>query len=281
MMNGFSLGKLVSLFPFAHTEPLKRYLHIARVMKTPPRWKSFYPGVGKNCDTVGLFLGCVQEYIDSDSLTNAIKVLNKLGVDVVIPGQQQCCGAMHLHAGETNIANSLYEQNKTAFAQHKITTVISLSSACTGTLIEHARGVQDTALTVIDICSYLEDLHWFEDRDLATIDITVLLHFPCTQKNVLKNTDAVYTMLNRIPGLCIREFKAMSCCGAAGTYMLDNPQWSDRLKASATSQIEDDIEILATSNIGCHLQFMDIDTGRKRPKIMHPVNIVARALRCE
>lgn len=278
-----SLGRLAKLAPLKRNDSLKAYLQVEQLMQVAPRWKIQYPACSPARDRVGLFLGCVHEFIDNDSLKKTIKVLNLLGVDVVIPDRQECCGAMHLHSGEAHVADELYKKNIQSFAQHNITTIISLSSACTATLIERSQlqmeiGERGTVLHFTDLCSYLEDIHWYENRQLENINKTVLLHYPCTQKNVLKNTAKVSRLLKRIPGLSIREFNAISCCGAAGTYMLDYPQQSNRLKNLASSQIGDDIDILLTSNIACFMQFNSL---QKPLKVMHPVQIVAQALSCQ
>ena len=195
---------------------------------------------------------------------------------------------MHLHAGEKTTADELYRQNINAFAQYDITTVVSLSSACTVTMIEQAETISSQVkihtskslpeIEVMDICSFLESIDWFNGKELHGINNKILLHYPCTQKNVLKNTDSVLTLLSRIPGLSIKELGGIDCCGAAGSYILDNPEWSDKLRDFAEDAVTIQAGIIISSNIGCILQFRNICNKNENLEVLFPINLVARSL---
>jgi glycolate oxidase iron-sulfur subunit len=265
-----------------------RYLQFASSMKQAPDWQHYYPAGHNQKFSVGLFLGCVNEFFDRESLQDTIRVLNYLGIGVYIPDDQQCCGAMHLHAGEKATADELYRQNINAFAQYNIKTVISLSSACTATMIEQGEAISSPAkihtskslskIKVMDICSFLESIEWFNGKELQRINHEVLLHYPCTQKNVLKNTDSVLTLITRIPGLSVKVLGGVDCCGAAGSYIFDNPEWSDKLRDSAEDAVTIQVGIIVSSNIGCILQFRNICNNNENLEVLFPINLVARSL---
>jgi glycolate oxidase iron-sulfur subunit len=288
LMNRLRLARLARFIPLGKSVRIGRYLQFSRSMKPAPEWQNYYPPYAEQKFAVGLFLGCVNEFFDSKSLQDTIRVLNHLGIGVYIPDDQQCCGAMHLHAGEKQAADALYQQNIKAFNQYDIKAVISLSSACTATMIEQGETTSSRShihireslprFTVMDVCSFLESIDWFRGKELQEINTEVLLHYPCTQKNVLKNTDSVVTLIRRIPGLSIKEFSGTDCCGAAGTYTLDNPEWSDRLRDSAADSIKMQAGIIISSNIGCILQFRDICNKNENLEVLFPINLVARSL---
>ncbi len=266
------LTSLTGLLPLGRFPVIGRY---ARAMQAAPTWQDYYPAKGEQKFSVGLFLGCVAEFFDSKSLQDTIQVLNHLGVGVYVPKEQQCCGAMHLHNGNKQVADSLLQQNSRAFDHYEIDYVVSLSSACTVTLIEQS----GFAAKVTDICSLLEDIEWHKGRQLNAIHSNVLMHYPCTQKNVLKNTGSTAALISRIPGLSVSDFSSSShCCGAAGSYVLDQPEWSETLKKSTAQAIKIQHGIIVSSNIGCILQFRHICDDNDDLQVLFPITLVARSL---
>ncbi len=276
------LVELMRLMPSSKSTTLDRYLQFAVEMKPAPQWQEYYPPVAEQKFAVGLFLGCVNEFFDSSSLQDSIRVLNHLGIGVFIPADQQCCGALHLHAGEKRAADRFYLDNVHAFERYDIKAVISLASACTATMIDQANAASSQAQipswSMVDMCSFLESIAWSEGMELQPINSEVQLHYPCTQRNVLKNTDAVYSLISRIPGLLIHDFPRSGCCGAAGSYTLDYPEWSARIRDSAVDAIEIQTGLIVSSNIGCILQFRNICNKNDNLEVIHPINLVARAL---
>jgi len=286
-LNRLRLKKLLKRLPVKANSPMARYSGFAEQLQTAPIWKPFYPAVGIQKRTVGLFLGCVQEFFDIRSLQDSIRVLNYLGIGVYVPSTQQCCGAMHLHSGDIKKAEIMYQQNREAFAHLQIDTMLSLSSACTVTLMEREHACSSNQndenqqnIKIMDIVTYLEKIEWYKEVTLQPVNRKILLHYPCTQRNVLKNTDTVYRLLSRIPGLSISEQKEMGCCGAAGTYTLDYPEWSDQLKASTAAHIDIQTDVIVSSNIGCMLQFQSISGEMGSIEVQHPINMLVKSLGC-
>ncbi len=290
VFTGLHLARVLNLFSPIRMGGLSRYVQFATLIKKAPHWQEYYPAEGDEKHKVALFLGCLQEYFDSDSLSDAIRVLNKLGVSVTVPAEQQCCGAIHSHAGKSGTARKLFNANKNAFGIPDIDEVVSLSSACTVTLGEHvmcgstgnadSSGKDQSALQVSDLMDYLEKIHWFENRSLGSVNKKIILHYPCTQKNSLRNTDVLDKLLSRIPELDIAKMPiGIKCCGAAGVFSLDYPDWSDKLASMALQPIDhENYDVIITSNIGCALQFRKKVRSLKRVKVLHPISLVSQSL---
>ena len=70
-----------------------------------PPWRSsdrppaLTPQVGERRMRVGLLLGCVQRVVFGSVNVATARVLAAEGCEVVAPRGQECCGALHLHAG--------------------------------------------------------------------------------------------------------------------------------------------------------------------------------------
>jgi glycolate oxidase iron-sulfur subunit len=93
--------------------------------------------------------------------------------------------------------------------------------------------------------------------------------------------DALLRVLGWIPGL---ELKIVNpeggCCGAAGSYMLAQPELADRLGAAMVEQVlATDARILLTTNIGCSLQLAaGIRRQGQQLEVMHPVTLLEALL---
>ena len=108
------------------------------------------------------------------------------------------------------------------------------------------------------------------------------VHVPCTQRNALHQSQAIFDVLNWIPGLETRQINPHGgCCGAAGSYMITQPEFSDALgDAMAERIIDSDVRTLLTTNIGCSIQLQ----ARLREQgfeveVIHPVTLLWRQLR--
>lgn len=279
-LNFTGIRKLLSWISFDRLSKLGNYNYFLGQLRYSKRRNTVYRAKIKGRHSVALFTGCVHEYFDKTSLDNAIKVLNHFGVDVYVPKQQSCCGAMYLHNGQLEQAALLAENNRQTFSDLKIEAVVSLASACTVTLMEAEKKQTGDSIKYIDVISYLDSLEWDETAELSRIDEKIVLHFPCTQRNVLKNTAATERVLGRIPGLVVgKQLDSVKCCGAAGTYTLDFPERSGQLKTIANTCLENEVfDMLVTSNIGCAMQFKSMQANGANMIVLHPVDLIARAL---
>jgi glycolate oxidase iron-sulfur subunit len=221
-------------------------------------------------EPVALFRGCVARSLEPDVARAAVSVLECLGVAVTVPAGQACCGAMHRHNGFPDDADALLERNRAAFAGAR---VVGGASACVAEL--------HPALDAAELCRALLDLPWPAELQLRTLAGTVAVHEPCSHRNQLRDTAAVYALLRRIPGLEVVPLPGNdTCCGAAGTYLLDHPETALALAADKVAALaQRKPRWLATTNTGCaaHLaaaaDAAGVDVG-----VVHPVVLLARAL---
>lgn len=233
-------------------------------------------------ESVQLFNGCVGEITDTATL-DAIKcLLDRCGFDVVSPEKQNCCGALHQHAGLQPRTRELVRENIAAFAG--AAPILYAASGCGATLKEYgllADGIGDAAAfakRVRDPHRFLLD-HWPAGVALEPLNAKVAVHLPCTQRNVTGDGDAVSALLRKIPGTQIEALDLQhNCCGAAGTYFVSQPDMADRLlahKLDALAAAKPDV--LVSSNIGCTLH---IAAGLRRRGIkvpvLHPLVLLAQ-----
>lgn len=233
--------------------------------------------------TVNLFTGCLGATLDRSTVDDAITLLNAAGYEVRIPREQTCCGALHLHNGDRTAAQSLARLNTNAFRSETRLPVISFATGCAATLREYASSLHATEFPAVhEICEFLaQQAGAIEQLRFVPLARRILLHTPCSLRNVLRGEHHVKTLLGAIPRLELIEAPQVGCCGAAGSYMLTHPAAADALrKPLINAAHEQAVDILVTTNIGCalHLAAGLHDRGRSI-EVLHPVTLLARQLR--
>lgn len=234
-------------------------------------WKRRYAPIGEKQGRVGLFTGCVGRISDQQALDAAIAVLTSLGYEVIVPGDQGCCGALQQHSGNPKAARSMGDINHKAFAGQGLDVILYLASGCGAQL-----ATQTMEVPALEVSQFLNRCHWPESVQLHPLASSVGLHSPCTLKHQLKLADEPAKLLLRIPDIRLTRLDHITCCGAAGSYLLEQPEMSDTLAAQATRRIlEQNLHYLATSNSGCALQIAKGIRNTDRPiRVVHPIQLI-------
>jgi glycolate oxidase iron-sulfur subunit len=236
---------------------------------------------------VNLFSGCLAQQIEPQVSMAAIRVLRRLGYRVLVPGDQVCCGAMHLHNGDRDLARRLAERNLRAFAGGgDDAPLLTSASGCGAHLQEYSRLLgsgEGSALAarVSDIAQFLASGGWPAEIQLLPLPTRVAVHDPCSLANAMGQADGVYRLLGRIPGLRLEPLAGNpACCGAAGTYLIQQPAISAALGADKSEALRQAApDMVVTSNPGCALQLRAglRDAGLEL-EVLHPIELVARQL---
>lgn len=230
---------------------------------------------------VNLFTGCSGELLDTNTLRAVRLLLERLGYSVTVPARQTCCGALHQHSGQARKARQMAAANLDAFAANDAAVVAFASGCCAHLGIYTALYPEAAGFSarVTDIVAFLAVNH-ADDLAFRPLAEKVAVYIPCTQRNSL-GTTAVGEVLTWIPQLQASVINPDGgCCGAAGSYMLTQPQMSDRLRDAMVERvIATGGRILVTTNIGCSLQ---LGAGLRQRgvdmEIMHPATLLAAQL---
>lgn len=251
-------------------------------------WQALYTAQGKKQARVALFLGCVARVLDAPTLATAIRLLTRLGCEVVIPAKQSCCGALHRDTGDSNMALALAARNRAAFHPDQageVSAILSVASGCTGALADDSQSAANRPAAyppVKDINQFLMDLALPKTLRLAPLATTVVVHDPCSLRNALHAEQSVYALLRRIPELQVLALPENHlCCGGAGAYPLRQPAMAKRLRAEKLAHLKQlQPTTLVTANIGCalHLAAGLRDSGMNM-EIIHPLVLFERQLR--
>jgi glycolate oxidase iron-sulfur subunit len=256
----------------------KLHLAEAEALLAKPALRSLavsYPVSAKVRGRVALFTGCIAEHFDRETLLAAIQLLNATGYEVLVPPQQGCCGAIHQHNGQS--AAELIDNNIAVFNELDVDAVLHAATGCGAMLSEYQTDDEAGQLFRQRLCDINEFLlqHWPDELQLTASGLKVAVHEPCSQRNVLKNQQAVYALLEKIPGLNIVALPDNHiCCGAGGSYMLTHPANAGQLRDLKRQAITDSAaDLVVSSNFGCAV-FLNADGGR----VEHPLLLLARQL---
>lgn len=273
--------KALASLPVIEFPYFYRTKNISDSSKRSHTWQEIYPAEKNKRGEVALFLGCIARLTDVATLNASIYVLNRLGYTVHIPQTQTCCGALYQHSGHVKEVAALNEQNQDAFAQLNIEAVITTASGCGVQLFEH--GLFDENVPVVDINQFLANLpssDWETIRFLP-LDEKVVVHDPCTLRNVLHAQSYPYALLSRIPKAQVIALSGNDqCCGAAGTYFLEEPEIANALLAGKLNDaFAQNANYLVTSNIGCSMHMMQgLREKNMALEVLHPVTLLARQM---
>lgn len=253
-------------------------------LRYPSRWRARYLAENGQGGKVGLFVGCVSQVLDQPALQGSIKLLTRLGKEVVVPPNQGCCGALHQHGGNPGQAKDLARNNRQAFAGHDLEAIVNVASGCGSQLGEYAQ-ILDAGSSLpaplFDISDYLNSLPWPEGLELRPLPHRVAVHDPCSLRNVVQAAGSPYRLLERIPEINLFPLPGNDfCCGAGGINMLTQAEMADELLAKKLKALEESgAKFLVTSNTSCSLH---IAAGIRRSgwdiEVLHPVELLARQI---
>lgn len=224
--------------------------------------------------TVGLFIGCTGESLNSDAVRASIKVLNGLGYAVDVPAAQVCCGAMHQHGGELSTAARLRAENRAAFSDKRLTALIVIGTACTGEL-QREPNDWPRDVPVMEITDFLAQIPDDQWPPLQPNAARVAIHLPCSQSRVLKKPLSTEQLLKKIPQLTLIPLATNDrCCGAAGMHVLMYLEQADALRAPKLDEIAKiNPNVVVSTNIGCATH-LAVGLGAA---VLHPVELLAQS----
>ena len=227
-------------------------------------WPEVTPAVGTRRARVALLIGCAQQVIDPDINSATIDVLSRNGVEVVVPREQGCCGALAWHVGDLASARHFARKNLRAFPAD-LDAIVTNAAGCGSGMHEYhliLAGTPDADEAeafrhrVTDVSAFLHRLGLMAPIPPLTVKRRVAYHDACHLANAQGVRSQPRALLRSITGVELIEIpNPHLCCGSAGTYNLDQPEIAAHLgreKAATIATLTPDVA--ATGNIGCITQ---------------------------
>jgi len=240
-----------------------------------------FAATGERRMRVALMTGCAQKALNTDINDATIRLLRRLGCEVVIPRGVGCCGALTHHMGREGEAHASAAANVAAFMAEKhaggLDAVVINTSGC-GTTVKdygHMLGGEEAATVsalAMDISELLVKIGLPEG---ASKGLRVAYHAACSLQHGQQVKTAPKDLLKRVGFDVVEPADSHLCCGSAGTYNLLQPEISAQLKARKVETLEAKRpDVIAAGNIGCMMQ---IGSGTGVP-VVHTVELLDWAL---
>jgi glycolate oxidase iron-sulfur subunit len=236
------------------------------------RWPELTPAVQPRRARVALLAGCVQQALRPAINASAVRVLAANGVDVVMPRDQGCCGALALHSGLTARGEALADHNARVFAGD-VDAIVTTTAGCGSAMKEHAYRAP-----VRDIVEFLDALGIRTPMALSQPTVAAY-HDACHLAHGQGIREAPRRVLAQVGNLTVAELSdGEMCCGSAGLYNLEHPDTAAELgrrKASVIATTE--ATLVVTGNIGCMTQIQ----AHSPIPVQHTVELLASACSLE
>ncbi len=242
--------------------------------------QSFAPE-GARKKRVALMTGCAQKALNTDINDATIRLLRRLGCEVVVAEGAGCCGALTHHMGKTRESHATAAKNIRAWWREMqsdgLDAIVINTSGCGTTvkdyghmfrnedLAEEAKAVSEIAMDISELLMQL-DLPEGDNKGL-----TVAYHAACSLQHGQQIKTHPKTLLKRAGYKVVEPVDSHLCCGSAGTYNLMQPEISTKLKERKVRTLEaKNPDIISAGNIGCMIQ---IGGGTEVP-IVHTVELL-------
>jgi len=249
-----------------------------------------FPADGKRRYRVAFLAGCIANVAFARLNEATVRVLQRNGCEVVIPGGQTCCGALHVHSGLKSEAQALARTNIDAVLAEPFDAILTNAAGCGSTLKEYdelleydpeysSRARQFTE-NVKDITEFLASIHL--NSEMAPLNVTVTYQDSCHLAHGQKIRQAPRKLLKAIPGLTFREMPmADLCCGSAGIYNVLHTEMAMQILQGKMEKIAvTQASVIATANPGCMLQ---LAAGARlygsAQRVVHVVELLDEAYR--
>ena len=233
---------------------------------------------------VALMTGCAQKALNTDINDATIRLLTRLGCEVVVTRGAGCCGALTHHMGKMQDSHRAAAVNIQAWdaeaAQGGLDAIVINTSGCGTTIKDYGHmfrndpALADKAAHVSDIAVDISEL--LMQLDLPETDapegaMRVAYHAACSLQHGQQIKTHPKTLLKRAGFEVVEPADSHLCCGSAGTYNLLQPEISQQLKARKLQTLEaKKPDVIAAGNIGCMMQ---IASGTGVP-VVHTVELL-------
>ena len=284
----------VALLGAKIARPFRRLIPDARLRAMLDMAPQTIPPVSRNDDPqsfqpvaprrmrVALMTGCAQRALNTDINDATIRLLRRLGCEVVIAEGAGCCGALTHHMGRETESHATAAKNIRSWIREMdgegLDAIVINTSGCGTTVKDYGHMFRNEPLSAEaarvssiakDISEVLVDLGLPEDVNAP--EMKVAYHAACSLQHGQQIKSHPKTLLKSAGFTVLEPADPHLCCGSAGTYNLMQPEISGKLKERKIRTLEAlTPDVIAAGNIGCMMQ---IGSGTGVP-VVHTVELL-------
>ena len=234
---------------------------------------------------VALLNGCAQTVIAPQINESTIRLLTRLGVEVVVAEGMGCCGSLVHHMGRTDESHAQAAANIDAWLAEAdrggLDAIVINTSGC-GTQVKDYGYMfrEDTAYSgkaarvsalARDVSEYLCELDPEITAFADAADVRVTYHAACSMQHGQQIRTEPKALL-AAAGFAVQEpLEGHLCCGSAGTYNILQPALANQLRDRKADNISKTTpDVVSTGNIGCMTQL----AGALDAPVVHTVELL-------
>ena len=248
--------------------------------------KEVYSPKGKTFAKVALLTGCVQRVISPQINDSTIDILNRHGVEVIVPKEITCCGSLNHHLGKEDLAHKSFVNNINfwfkCYEERNLDAILVTTSGCGTTLKDYGHIFRDDPDKDLRkkakiISSLAKDVTEYLGKNIKLNFVEkdkkfkIAYHSACSMQHGQKLHNQPMNLLKKTGNEIVEIPDGHLCCGSAGTYNLLQGEMASELLVRKVSNIDKvKPDFISTGNIGCITQ---ISSGTKIP-ILHTIEIL-------
>jgi glycolate oxidase iron-sulfur subunit len=219
--------------------------------------------------------GCVQPGLKPNINAATARVLDRLGISLIVADEAGCCGALAHHLNDTTDGLNAARRNIDAWMPHLdagVESIVMTASGCGvmvkdyGWLLRNDARYAEKAARISAATRDISEILVAERDALRRLTAhcspltarpKIAYHPPCTLQHGQKLTGGVEALLADAGFELAPVAEKHLCCGSAGTYSILQPEIAGQLKTRKLGHLTaGQPELIATANIGCltHLQ---------------------------
>ncbi|BCY07402.1 (Fe-S)-binding protein [Actinoplanes sp. L3-i22] len=237
---------------------------------------------------IALFATCLADTLFPEAAKATVRLLERLGHEVVFPFEQTCCGQMHVNTGYQRDALPLIRRYVSVFSPFDV--IVAPSGSCVGSIRHQhslvaakagdaglASRAADLGARTYELSELLIDVLKVEDVG-AYYPHRVTYHPTCHSLRMTRVGDKPLRLLRNVRGLELLELPAAEqCCGFGGTFSIKNAETSAAMLADKmTNIVSTGAEVCSAGDASC---LMHIGGGLRRRdsgvKTVHLAEILA------
>jgi L-lactate dehydrogenase complex protein LldE len=221
---------------------------------------------------VALFVTCLGDTLFPSAGQAAVRLLERLGVDVEFPEEQTCCGQMHLNSGYAEEGLALARRLARVFEGYE--AVVTPSASCAG-MVREQLGAD--ASHIHELSEFLVDVLGVEDVG-AYYPHRVTYHPTCHSLRTLRVGDRPGRLLSSVRGIDLVELPdALECCGFGGTFAVKNADVSTAMLSDKVRNVGDTrAEVVCAVDSSCLMHIGGgLSRGRTGVRTIHLAEILA------
>ena len=239
--------------------------------------------VGEKRMRVALLTGCAQQILGPQINDATVRLLTRLGAEVVMPKDAGCCGALTFHMGERKRSRKLMQRNIEVWhnevAENGLDAIVLNTSGCGTAIREYdyifrhdpklAVKAKTVTALVRDVAEVVAELGLGEASKASKLKVAY--HDACSLQHGVQVKTQPRQLLKDAGFDVVEVPEAHICCGSAGTYNMLQPELASQLQARKAEHIESVApQIVAAGNIGC----MEQIAGGVKVPVVHTVELL-------